>query len=275
MPITCYTWFVPRPYTQEERKGQLRELQRLYIKEEKTIFEVAKILGVSYQTVFGRLQNFGIPSNSRFKQRQDVVIPQDYSSDLAEFFGVMLGDGHLTHFQVSVTLGTKELAYAEYLLDLIEKIFKVRPKIAFRKNGHKIVYLGSVAITKWLRDQGLVNNKVLAQVAAPKWIFEKTNFMERFLRGFFDTDGSVYKLRWGMQISLCNRSLPLLKSARDMLLYLGYSASQISIYNLYITKKIDVARFFKEISPKNPKHQLRFKNFNSRAVTQAVKRGTL
>lgn len=252
---------MPRPYTQAERSIHLRQLQRFYVKEQKTIFEIAKILGISYQTVFGRLQYFKIPSNSRFKQRHDVVIPKKYTADLAEFFGIMLGDGHLTHYQVSVTLGTKELAYAQYVVNLIASIFRAKPKIAIRKNGYKDVYMGSVEITKWLREEGLVNNKVFAQVGVPKWIFERQEFMEQFIRGFFDTDGSVYKLRWGLQISLCNRSLPLLKSARDMLLYLGYSASRISIYNLYITKKIDVARFFREINPKNPKHQLRFKNF--------------
>ena len=137
------------------------------MREGKTILGVEEELGIAYQTVFQRLKFFGIASNPAFKQRRDVKIPLRYSLDLAEFFGVMLGDGHLTHFQVAVTLGTKELAYAEYLVDLIIKIFKARPRIAFRKNGYKDVYLGSVAITKWLESQGLVYNKVWTQAAAP------------------------------------------------------------------------------------------------------------
>ena len=71
----------------------------------------------------------------------------------------------------------------------------------------------------------------------------------------------------GKQVSFANRSLPLLKSVRDMLLYLKYSASRISSYNLCLTKETDVARFFKEINPQNQKHQVRFKNLMKRAVT--------
>lgn len=252
---------MPRPFTVQQRDAQRRELQRMYVEEQKTIFEIGKILNLSYQTVFERLQFFKIPSNAKFKQRRDVVIPTEYTPDLAEFFGVMLGDGSLSHFQVIITLGTKEFSYAKSLLDLIESIFRVRPKIAIRKTGEKDVYFGSVAVTSWLQQEGLVFNKVKTQVNAPQWIFTREVFMKRFLRGFFDTDGSVYKLRWGMQVSFCNRSLPLLNSIRNMLVYLGYSASQISGYNLYLTKKVDVARFFKEINPRNIKHQLRFRKF--------------
>ena len=141
---------MPRPWTAAEQKKKLKELQRFYVAEEKTISQVGKILGVAEQTVFQRLKYFGIPSNPKFKRRQDVVIPESYSEDIAEFFGVIIGDGKLSHFQIAVNLGTKELAYAEYLCDLIEKIFGPRPKIALRKTEHRDVYLGSVDITSWL-----------------------------------------------------------------------------------------------------------------------------
>lgn len=252
---------MPRPYTNEERAKQLKQLQRLYVRDEKTIFEVAEELGISYQAVFDRLKVFGIPSNPKFKCRQDVRIPGHLSADLAEFFGVMLGDGHLSHFQVTVTLGTKEMAYARYLTDLLENIFRVKPKIAIRNNKYKVVYFGSVAVTEWLQGHGLVYNKMRAQVAAPIWVLGKSQFMKRFVRGFFDTDGSVYKLRWGMQVSFCNRSMPLLKSVRNMLLSLKYSPSQISGYNLYLTKKADIKRFFGEIQPRNMKHVARYRSF--------------
>lgn len=252
---------MPRPYTKQERAEQLEQLQRLYVRDGKTIFEVAEVLGISYQAVFDRLKIFGIPSNPKFKRRQDVRIPDRFSADLAEFFGVMLGDGHLSHFQVTVTLGTKEIVYARYLVELIEGLFGVKPKIAVRDSKYKVVYFGSVAATEWLQEHGLVYNKMRAQVAAPKWILGRFQFMKRFLRGFFDTDGSVYKLRWGMQVSFCNRSMPLLKSVRNMLLSLKYSPSQISGYNLYLTKKTDIKRFFYEIQPRNMKHVDRYRSF--------------
>lgn len=253
---------MPLPWTPEEKQRYYSDLKRFYVTEGKTISQVGKILGIAESTVFQRLKYFGIPSNPAFKFRQDVVIPSSYTPELAEFFGVMLGDGKLSHFQVAVTLGTKEMAYAVYVVNLIASIFNARPKIGIRKTRHKDVYLGSVAITKWLVKEGLVYNKVLAQVDVPRWIFKNKMYMRRFLTGFFDTDGSVYRLRWGVQVAFNNTSIPLLKSTRDMLVYLGYSPSKVSGYKVYLTKKEDVQRFFEEIQPQNPKHQERFSTFS-------------
>lgn len=249
------------PWTAQEKQKKFLELQCFYVKEGKTIRQVGKILGIHEQTVFRRLKYFNIPSNPAFKKRQDVIIPHRYTSELAEFFGIMLGDGKLSPNQVLVTLGKKEVEYIYYVVGLIEKIFQARPKICITKTGNRIIYLGSVDLTRWLVGEGLVYNKVAAQVDVPAWIFEKKEFMKRFTGGFFDTDGSVYKLRWGMQISFTNRSLPLLHSIRKMLVYLGYSTSNVSGYALYITKKKDVSKFFGEIKPKNLKHRLRFHSF--------------
>jgi DNA-binding transcriptional regulator WhiA len=258
---------MPLRWTNKQEIFLKKQLEELYVKRNLTIAQIGQRLNIADQTVFQRLQRLGIPTNPKAKpsaigkQRTDIRIPKSKNADLAEFIGIMLGDGKLSYFQVAVTLGSKEESYAQYVVELIWKIFNVRPKIAIRKNGFRDVYLGSVELTKWLREQGLVYNKVLFQVDVPRWIFKKPEFMKRFLRGFFDTDGSIYKLRWGCQISFCNRAMPLLKSARNMLLYLGYSASRISGSNLYITKRVDVSRFWREIKPQNPKHQLRFAGF--------------
>lgn len=94
--------------------------------------------------------------------------------------------------------------------------------------------------------------------------------MKKFLRGFFDTDGSVYKLKFGIQISFTNFSVPLLKSLQKMLIELGYKPSRISANKVYLTQIKDVKRFFEEITPANPKHQRRFIDFIKRVGTQVV-----
>lgn len=239
------------------------ELFHLYIKQNKSLREVSKILGIPESTIFRRLERLGIKTQPHLKKnylkkRTDVKIPTKYSEEMAEFFGIMLGDGHISHFQVIVSLGNKEEKYAMYVRSLIGKIFKTNVKISFRNAGYRDVYLGSVDITSWLLKQGLVHNKVKSQVDVPKWIFSKNNFIKSFLRGFFDTDGSVYKIKYGIQISFCNRSLPILKSLQLMLKKLEYNPSSISLFNMYLTKREDVRRFFKEIKPSNPKHISRY-----------------
>lgn len=239
------------------------ELVYLYVKKNKSLREVSRILGILESTIFLRLKRLGVKTQpylkkNYLKKRTDFEIPNKHSEDLAEFFGIMLGDGHISHFQVVVSLGNKEEKYAKHVRSLIHKIFKTRVKISIRGTGYREVYLGSVDIVSWLLKQGLVHNKVKSQVGVPEWIFKKNNFMEGFLRGFFDTDGSIYKLKYGVQVSFCNRSLPILKSLQLMLKKLEYNPSSISLYNLYLTKRVDIKRFFREIKPSNPKHVSRY-----------------
>ncbi|MFA6076515.1 MAG: LAGLIDADG family homing endonuclease [Candidatus Paceibacterota bacterium] len=257
-----------RRWTKKEEGKYRSELFKIYVKQNKSLGEVSKILDISEQAVFRRLGRLGIKTQPHLKKnylkkRIDVRIPDKYSEDLAEFFGIMLGDGHISHFQVVVSLGNKEEKYAEYVKSLIKKIFKTNVKISLRSKGYRDVYLGSVAITSWLLKEGLVHNKVKSQVDVPMWIFSKNNFIKRFLRGFFDTDGSVYKLKYGIQVSFCNRSLPILLSLQKMLKKLEYNPSRLSSYNMYLTKREDVKRFFQEIKPSNPKHVSRYLNISN------------
>lgn len=251
-----------RRWTTEEENCHRKELQKLYILQNKSIFEVARELNINWRTVFARLRRLGIPTIPEKKAhylhtRHDTRIPDHYSDDLAEFFGIMLGDGCLNPTQIMVTLGTKELAYAHYVAKLIKKIFGALPKISLYKD-YKTVYLGCVALVRWLKREGLVFNKVRSQVDVPIWIFTKESFMRRFVRGFFDTDGSVYRLRYGIQVSFTNHSRPLLKSLQYLCETLGYRVSAIGQYHFFITRIRDIERFFGEVAPQNEKHQKRF-----------------
>jgi DNA-binding transcriptional regulator WhiA len=194
-------------------------------------------------------------------KRVDIKIPSQRTEELAEFFGIMLGDGHVSQSQVIVTLGTKEYSYAKYVSLLMEKNFQTTPRIGIRRSGYKDVYISSVELSKWLQKEGLVCNKVKSQVGVPSWVFQRNELMQSFLRGFFDTDGSVYRLTYGVQISLTNKSLPLLLALQKMLNTLQYKPSAISAGKVYITNRTDVARFFKEIKPSNEKHIRRFKEY--------------
>jgi DNA-binding transcriptional regulator WhiA len=250
-------------FTSEQEEKYRNEIVELYVRQNKTIFEIASMLNIAYQTVFQRMKRLGIPTSPELKQqnlkrRSDAIYPS-YSEMLAELFGILLGDGHISHFQVTVTLGTKEESYAEYVRFLMESLFQTHARIATRKSGYRIVYLGSTVITQHLFEEGLVSNKVASQVDVPKWIFTDKKFMSAFLRGFFDTDGSVYKLKFGIQISFCNKSLPLLNSLQTMLIELGYRPSAVSVKKaVYLTRRRDIERFFTEIKPANSKHCRRY-----------------
>src|SRR3989338_9910003 len=141
-----------RRWTKEEENKNRSELSHLYIKQNKSLGEVSKILGMPESTVFRRLRRLKINTQpylkrNFLKKRTDIKIPYKYSEDLAEFFGIMLGDGHVSHFQIVVSLVNKEEKYAKYVKLLIQRIFSTNVKISVNKKGHIDVYLGSVDIT--------------------------------------------------------------------------------------------------------------------------------
>lgn len=256
---------MPARWSKEVELIKFQELNDLYVIQNKTIFEISKILNITYQTVYDRLLRLNIkPDRSRKKGNNCVslvTIPYIHTRSLAEFFGIMLGDGCLTPTQITVTLGNKELSYVNYVSRLITKLFNIVPRIYKRPKGYYVVYFGSTKIVKWLQSNGLIFNKVKGQVKPPDWISKKDFCMEGFLKGFFDTDGSIYKLRFGVQLAFTNRSLPLLSGVKYALDTLGYFPSKICGFKVYLTKKKYVLRFIKKINPANLKHRQRADQF--------------
>lgn len=263
---------MPAKWTIEEERRKKKELEDLYIRQNKTIIETGRILGIKYQTVYDRLKRFGIKpcpeKKARYLNRSyRVIVPKGYSEKLSEFIGILLGDGHLSSTQVIVYVNSFETDYIFHVQKIITELFGDSPHTSSAsstrvKKHHVIdIRIGSVNLVRYLFRMGLVKDKVAQQVDIPKWIFTNRKYRIGFLRGFFDTDGSIYKLRFGVQICYKNASAPLLGSTRKILLGLGYKPSQITYRSLYLTRKEDLCRFFKEVEPTNQKHINRAKSF--------------
>lgn len=258
-----------RRWTKKEEKEKREELKLLYIKENKSIGEISKILKIGESTVYDRMVRLGVES-LRYKKagfnnkRNDITIPNKYSDKLAEFIGILLGDGHITPTQVTVTLGTKEYEYVKYVAILMKDLFGVKAKILLLKNEHHVVYIGSMEIVNWLLSMGLTHNKVRDQVDIPKWIFSRKSYMKNALRGLWDTDGSIYSLKFGVQMSFTNKSIPLLISVRKLLLNLNFDPSKVGTEKIYLTKRENLIKFFDEVGFNNLKHKVRFLKFTSK-----------
>lgn len=259
---------MPAPWTKTEERLRRRELIELYTKANKTIGEIAQVLDLAESAVYDRLIRLDIPvrpwTKLKYNNRNFNITVPTYSPDLAEFVGILLGDGHLTPTQVTVTLGTKESKYVQYVTELMRKLFKVKPKIITSKRGDKVVYLGSTVLVRWFLGMGLAYNKAASQVDIPNWCFRKKEFLSRVIKGLIDTDGSIYKLKFGIQISFCNKSQVLLHSVRRALLSFGFSPSQASANKVYLTKREDIDLYFKIIGFSNVKHHLRFLAYRNR-----------
>lgn len=155
-------------------------------------------------------------------QTKTFALPKGYNSNLAEFVGVLLGDGGITHGQVCVTLNREaDAEYVKFVVGLGMKLFGEKPRLLPRKDSKAIeIYYNGVSLVNYLLRIGLkVGNKVKQQVDVPGWIKSSSCFKVACLRGLMDTDGGVFihkykvngKLYKYKKVCFTNRSLPLLE----------------------------------------------------------------
>jgi len=258
---------MPKRWTPAEETAKRAELEDLYVRQNLTIGKIAARISLTEGSVYDRLVRLGIPITPERKlhylnRRNDIRIPLSYSEDLAEFVGILLGDGHVAPTQIIITVNQDEQPYAMHVSKLIEQLFHVTPHRA-KKTHHHVddLYVGSVDLVRYFLAMGLVPDKVRAQVDVPTWIITEPLYAIRFLRGFFDTDGSIYKLRYGVQLSYKNASQPLLATTKHLLNQFGYHPSSISAKAVYLTRRGELSQFFSKIAPKNQKHIDRARRF--------------
>lgn len=109
------------------------------------------------------------------------IIKPEESTDLAEFIGIMLGDGGLTHFQCCIYLNSEtDQEFAYYVRTLVNKLFGITPKIYVHKK-HKVwrVSVSGVNLIEYLRFKGLsIGDKVRLQVGVPEWVCSQSDYVK-------------------------------------------------------------------------------------------------
>lgn len=211
--------------------------------------------------------------NSWLKRRADPALLKRFtksitspveSVDLAEFMGIMLGDGGLTKFQCSVYLHSEiDREYASYVQDLIKKLFNVESSIYFGKKSKVLrISVSGVNLVEYLTRKGLsVGNKVHLQADVPGWILKNPSFSKTCLRGLIDTDGCFVKHRYLVngkeyaysKISFSNRSEPLLAFVYRELERLGLSPKRSYQYQVWLHGTQDIVRYFDLVGVRNIK----------------------
>lgn len=208
--------------------------------------------------------------------KKDILKPRN-SSELAELFGIILGDGGInSDHQVVITLNKEnDKKYIQFVSKLIRKIFGLLPAIyKYRSPTCKKVVgvtINSTAVVEFLLRKGLKKgSKVRHQIDAPDWIKNNIEFSKSCLRGLIDTDGGVYYHRHNshgyrhFNIGLCftNMSLPLLNFVENTLSFLRFNPKLSSNKtNIYLYRKLEVLNYIQEIGFSNPYHLKRVKGF--------------
>lgn len=184
------------------------------------------------------------------------------SKKLAEFIGIVLGDGGINPFQVTISLHrVDDREYVGYVVKLIEELFHVTPALSFREAVCSVV-VSRVKLVTFLKNMGLpIGSKVRHQVCVPSWITADDEYSRRCIRGLMDTDGSFYvdkhrykeKIYLNPALNFSNHSLPLLQFYKQKLEKFGFSPTQTTPFGVFLRKEPQIAQYFKEIGSSNQK----------------------
>ena len=205
-----------------------------------------------------------------------IQMPCD-SSEFAEFYGIMLGDGN-SHRTKDYKKGTYMIRIVgdsrldkDYLINhvkpLIEKLFGIKVSIRYFKNKNAI-YLESHSkeLIIFLESKGFTpGNKIKNELRIPKWIKDNPSLLSSCIKGLFDTDGSFYKItnQNSHQLNFTNYNAHLLEDVWEGLIELGINCSKISKSNsLYITKKSELRKFLKVVGLNNLRHLNKIKSWD-------------
>ncbi|HIG96008.1 TPA: hypothetical protein HA249_03930 [Candidatus Woesearchaeota archaeon] len=183
---------------------------------------------------------------------------------LAEFVGIMMGDGTVSTYHIGITLNaTDDAEYVVFVMKLIKKLFGVHPKIYKRKDKNAVVItVARKLLVEYLHSLGLpIGNKIKQGLNIPTWILNNPEYARACLRGLMDTDGSVFthtykskeKIYHYKKLSFTSASPALLASVQEILTQNNIQA-HISKTNLRIGTRTSVERYFSCISSHNTKH---------------------
>jgi len=123
---------------------------------------------------------------------------------IAEFIGIMLGDGNLgiykskvgnkikLQYRIRISLDSRNKEYINYVVNLTKNVLNTEPKIHYKKNENVAdigVYRKEIFL--YVKDKiGLKTSPKLNKMEIPKK-YMSNKIIPFVLRGLFDTDGSV------------------------------------------------------------------------------------
>ena len=207
----------------------------------------------------------------------------------AEIVGLCFGDGSLTkrhsgknkgklRFQMRGSITEDREHYDDYVKPLFDRVIGAIPTTIY--NGKKPYYgisTESGKICNYLVSLGIpvgIKNELII----PEWILQDRNYMKGFLRGFFDTDGSIFcqksynvqnSLHRLIKISFGSSSKKLICDIHTLLNkveikgviknpLLHEEKNWKTLHILRIESNKDVERWFNIIGSNNSKHITKF-----------------
>ena len=212
------------------------------------------------------------------------------TNELCEFLGWHCGDGCISvndrysEYTLTGDIREEKEFYENIIFPVFYKLFrkklKKEPKIKFYESvGVCGLYIFNKEFVKFLTEEfNIEAGKKIGKVL-PIDIFKTEEQKKCFLRGFFDTDGSIYfcksnfktkmpslftKFHYKPKIGVATISKKLIEGVKEILIELGYSPrvknlksrknNELPVYGIILDRKRDTRKFIEEIGFKSTKH---------------------
>lgn len=209
-----------------------------------------------------------------------MKFPKKNNRKLAEFIGILLGDGSISikQYRIQITLNRNEINYAIYVSKIILELFDIKSKIKFRKNENALdILIFSKQLTEFLIYKiGLVSAPKWNRAVLPKFYID-SNLDKYILRGYFDTDGSIVVTNNNgtiyprLEMKICPS--PMRNSLIEILKRRNFKFGAYTIENnrtrIQMNGKSQLKKWLKDIGTKNPNYLEKI-NKNSGAWTIRV-----
>jgi len=175
------------------------------------------------------------------------------SKKVAEFIGIMLGDGNIWKNRIRIAFDKRNTQYINHVSNLFEEIFGIKPKKEIlEKTNQAYIYCTNLFVVEELSKLGLMRgSKIKNNLGIPQWIKENKGYSKRCIKGLIDTDGCIYRCKREKQtyIKSTNFNKRLLDDFKKLTKDLGYFFAKANNRNVCLYGRNEVVKFIKDIQP--------------------------
>ena len=240
-------------------RGEKSTLPLAYVK------KIVSMLYVNWNDVMNNVaemlpKNWGQKQGKRGIGLKKISIPLINDPRLAEFLGILLGDGYLTEYIVEICGDAKFDRH--YLAQYVQKlVFDLFGLIGSIRTQHNVVRLRfcSKMMSGWIaKTFGLsYGKKIDFLTRIPKMFLADASKLSACIRGCVDTDGGIYRFHNRAGVAFFNKNRMLLEDVAYGLKQFGFSPYFTKGKEVWLLKKRDVLLYLSQIGTSNMKNVVR------------------
>jgi len=238
-------------------------LKRLYWEKGMSQYEIAEKLDIPRSTINRKMRKWEIPRRPRSKTVKWKKKPLSY------ILGVLKGDGSIYVEEkdtYEVRLSQKKRKFAKSFENALGEI---------GLNPNTWVYAERYTTIAWRKNLVVwYNNLTLDDIRI--FIKEKEEYMEEFLRGFYESEGCNGAYGYGWELAIYNSNKKLLKFVQEILKCLNFdfhfSRKTENLFQLRSYSKHQNKRFIEQISPviKNQIVEPKYKQWSKEKIKESL-----